>query len=213
MQLTLFTFGTYGDVRPYVALGGALQNAGYTVQVATAEKYRSIIEQAHLPFQPLSGNPDDLVASFGDMTEGGSPLDNLRQIRALLPHLGNDLLGIAADTDALICNFNMTHIAGTVAEKMKIPLIEVGLMPMLPTRDYANPHIFVTEPHWLPSAFNRATYTPVDLMLWLPFRDVINRWRREIGLQPQGIIGPFALHRRQNTRLQPPSHPKSIRLG
>lgn len=54
MKALLFTFGTRGDVQPYVALGEALKARGVEVVVATGQGFRELIEEAGLSSRSLS---------------------------------------------------------------------------------------------------------------------------------------------------------------
>ncbi len=54
MKALLFTFGTRGDVQPYVALGAALEARGVEVVVATGQGFGDLIEGAGLSSRGLS---------------------------------------------------------------------------------------------------------------------------------------------------------------
>lgn len=45
MNLFITTYGTRGDVQPYVALGQGLQAAGHHVTLATSERFRGFVEK------------------------------------------------------------------------------------------------------------------------------------------------------------------------
>ena len=53
MRIILSTFGSFGDVHPYIALGLELQRRGHTPVVATMEIYREKINGAGLEFAPV----------------------------------------------------------------------------------------------------------------------------------------------------------------
>ena len=54
MKTLLFTFGTRGDVQPYVALGAALKARGAEVVVATGQGFGELVEKAGLSSRSLS---------------------------------------------------------------------------------------------------------------------------------------------------------------
>lgn len=54
MKALLFTFGTRGDVQPYVALGAALADRGAEVVVATGQGFEGLIEGTGLSARSLS---------------------------------------------------------------------------------------------------------------------------------------------------------------
>jgi UDP:flavonoid glycosyltransferase YjiC (YdhE family) len=61
MHITMFTLGSRGDVEPYVALGKGPVSAGYTVRLATHERYGPEIRDAGLEFSPTAGDPRQMM--------------------------------------------------------------------------------------------------------------------------------------------------------
>lgn len=53
MRIILNTFGSFGDIHPYMALAMELQRRGHTPVVATMQIYREKIEGAGLEFAPM----------------------------------------------------------------------------------------------------------------------------------------------------------------
>ena len=56
MRIILNTFGSFGDIHPYMAIAMELQRRGHTPVVATMEIYREKIEGAGLEFAPVRPN-------------------------------------------------------------------------------------------------------------------------------------------------------------
>ena len=44
MKICILTFGTRGDVQPYVALGRGLKAAGHEVTIATLMEFKSLVQ-------------------------------------------------------------------------------------------------------------------------------------------------------------------------
>ncbi|QLH24140.1 glycosyltransferase family 1 protein [Streptomyces sp. Rer75] len=59
MKVSLQTFGTRGDVHPFVALGIGLRERGHDVTVATALDFKAMVEQAGLEFREIPGRTTD----------------------------------------------------------------------------------------------------------------------------------------------------------
>jgi len=55
MNIFIVTFGSRGDVQPYVALGKGLKAAGHTVTVCTAQDYEPFIRQHGLNYGYMTG--------------------------------------------------------------------------------------------------------------------------------------------------------------
>src|SRR3954451_7035090 len=59
MKVSLQTFGTRGDVHPFVALGIGLRKRGHDVTVATALDFKAMVEQAGLEFGEIPRRTTD----------------------------------------------------------------------------------------------------------------------------------------------------------
>ena len=56
MKICILTFGTRGDVQPYVALGRGLKAAGHEVTIATLVEFRSLVIDYGLQHDTLRGD-------------------------------------------------------------------------------------------------------------------------------------------------------------
>lgn len=54
--------GSRGYIQPFVALGKELKKQGHRVRVATHERFREFVLQAHLEFFDIGGDPEKLMA-------------------------------------------------------------------------------------------------------------------------------------------------------
>jgi sterol 3beta-glucosyltransferase len=78
MKVMISTFGTQGDVQPYLALGQRLRAAGHTVAICTSASYRPAIEALGLHHAPIS---DTMLHLTRALLEGGDqPLAVLRRM-------------------------------------------------------------------------------------------------------------------------------------
>ena len=62
MKILITTYGTLGDVQPYVALGKGLLHAGHQVVLGTSERFRDFVEGHGLAF----GHMDDGLLAIID---------------------------------------------------------------------------------------------------------------------------------------------------
>lgn len=72
-RIVLTTFGSYGDLNPFLALGLELKRSGHEPVIAAFEGYRRDIERLGLGFAPVRPDIDrDNLALF-ERALGGGP--------------------------------------------------------------------------------------------------------------------------------------------
>lgn len=76
MKILITTYGSRGDVQPYVALGKGLQDAGHHVILATSERFRDFVEDHRLEYGYMN---DELLAII-DTDQGKDLLENTTNI-------------------------------------------------------------------------------------------------------------------------------------
>jgi rhamnosyltransferase subunit B len=135
MRIVLNTFGSFGDVHPYLAIALELKRRGHDPLMATAEVYRSKIEPAGIAFAPVAPDIGELL-SKPEMIERiwrprTGPDFLVRQY--LLPALEQsfeDLVSACRGADLFL-----SHAAGyagpVVAEMMKLTWLSIALQPMI----------------------------------------------------------------------------------
>ncbi|MFN2208056.1 MAG: glycosyltransferase, partial [Candidatus Promineifilaceae bacterium] len=55
MNILIITFGSRGDVQPYLALGKGLKTAGHDVTLCTAEQFEPLIRENGLNYGYMTG--------------------------------------------------------------------------------------------------------------------------------------------------------------
>src|ERR1700712_1201145 len=63
MNIGIFTYGTRGDVQPYVALALGLIDKGHQVTIAAPENFKEFVEDFGIAFHPLYGNAEEMMNS------------------------------------------------------------------------------------------------------------------------------------------------------
>ena len=61
MKITINTFGTRGDIQPYVALGKGLQRSGHTVCILSHQIFESSVTELGLDFHPIDLDPHQVL--------------------------------------------------------------------------------------------------------------------------------------------------------
>lgn len=52
MKISILTYGTRGDVQPFVALAVGLQKAGHIVRIAAPARFADFVSQYNISFAP-----------------------------------------------------------------------------------------------------------------------------------------------------------------
>ena len=90
MRVLILTFGTRGDVQPYVALAHAADRAGHEAAVCTAEGFRPLVEDAGVPYLHMGNDMLDLIQA--GMPTMAAPPTALRLIRRMTAAMRASLL-------------------------------------------------------------------------------------------------------------------------
>jgi rhamnosyltransferase subunit B len=204
-RIVLNTFGSFGDLHPYLALAIELCKRGHQAVVATAEVYRTKVEAEGVEFAPVRPDVGDFldnpefIAKLWDPRTGSEFL--IRDY--VMPQVDGsyeDLLEACQGADLLL-----THAAAyagpVVAEKLGLRWLSVVLQPMIFTSKYDAPVLpgaawlkrLYGDGGWLFSLLMRLA-TP-KLMSWAkPLVEL----RQRIGLPPlhsnpilEGQFSPF----------------------
>ncbi|MGH9345886.1 MAG: glycosyltransferase [Vicinamibacterales bacterium] len=205
MQFTIITFGTWGDVCPYLAVGRALRRRGHGVVIATHEEYEPAVRVEGLDFARLHGSHLEVMQSDAGrawLKSGAKPLQFALAIREIVEPMAHAVMRASLDAcrnaDALIVSA-LGLIAGySVAEKLRIPSVHACLQPISPTE--AHPSIVFPDWSWLPGPlrrrYNLVSHHLSQQALWQVLRPAINRARaKEADLPPLPLAGPFGAMR------------------
>jgi sterol 3beta-glucosyltransferase len=194
MKITIAAIGSRGDIQPYIALGVALQKAGYEVTLSAPAMFRDLVAAYGLRHLPISVNPQQIMEhpSMQAASKSGNPFLLMRSMfREGLPLIQKYLEEVYSncqDCEAVI----LTQIpfgAYDAAEKRKIPFLQAGLGPLFPTAAF--PMIGMNFPNLRIGFVNRLTYGLLDQGFWQFFRPFQNTWRKEkLGLPPLPLGGP-----------------------
>jgi len=136
-KIVIATFGSLGDLHPFVALAHALKRDGFAPVIATCGAYREYIAGEGLDFTPVRPDADDLTARLGmDMGEIARRMaknDAFLFDTLIFPHLREsyDDLMAASEGAAAIVSHSLAFSARLVAEARGLPLVTVLLSPMM----------------------------------------------------------------------------------
>jgi UDP:flavonoid glycosyltransferase YjiC (YdhE family) len=188
MRIVFTTFGSLGDLHPYLAIAIEMKRRGYEAVIATSRLYREKVESEGIRFAPV--RPDlenfedrsDMVAKVMDAHRGPEFL--FREL--LMPALRDsfhDVMSAVEDADLLVGHIAMfaTPIA---AELLKKRWISIALQPAI--------FFSATDPPYFPPFGPLPRISPVIARsIFAMVRGITARWirpvqtlRRELGLPP-----------------------------
>ena len=190
MKITILTYGSRGDVQPFLPLSLGLVKRGHSVKLAAPRRFRELVEGYGIQFIPLTGEPDDLSRRFND-----AGFNSIKMVREFLSHaveIGADVSRqteeACKDVDLIIHTF--AHVVGahSLARDMNIPDIHIQTFPMFtPTGDYPN----VTLPDPKLRAINRFTHLLSQKITWWTSLLGYEQVRRRAGLPRRKLCFPF----------------------
>ena len=201
-KILIATFGSLGDIYPFVALGQALQREGFAVVVATSETYRDLIIGEGLCFAAIRPDVEEaterLGMDLGEIARRMSADDGFLFQRLIFPFLHEafeQLYAVSEGAVAVVAH-SIAFAAHAVAEKRGLPLFVVTLSPLMLYSAYDPPlgtrAPFVAAPRrTLALAYNRALLRAFawGAALWAaPLR----KFRRDVGLPRRGGFDLFA---------------------
>lgn len=193
MKILIMTYGTLGDVQPYVALGKGLKNSGHQVILGTSERFRDFVEGHGLVFGHLG---DGLLALI-DTDQGRNMLENTTNIIDVVKH--NIILAkkfkplqVAQLRDTwelaesikpdFILYHPKTGASPHIAEKLGIGCGLVTPIPMfVPTSDWPFP---VLPKIKLGGWYNRLSYRIISALSGIFLGKYIRKFRHDIGMKP-----------------------------
>jgi rhamnosyltransferase subunit B len=133
-RIVLATFGSPGDLHPFLAIGAELRARGHQIIVATSALYRGQVAAASLEFAPVrpdrTSNQQDPDFLDRVIRDWATPAAVFRAM--FLPSLREsleDLLGAAVGADAVVTH-TLASAARLAAEARGLPWISAVMQPM-----------------------------------------------------------------------------------
>jgi sterol 3beta-glucosyltransferase len=193
MKILIITFGSLGDVQPYIALGKGLQSAGHMVTVCTASRFESFITDHNLAY----GYMTDEFLRIIDTNMGREVIEDsagiigiirsifklIKYLKPLAKEMINDSWEVAKATKPDLIIFHPKILgAVSIAEKFSVPVIMANLQPMIvPTNEFP----MAGMPTWnIGRWYNKTTYGLIKLGLGM-YAGIVNDFRQNrLNLSP-----------------------------
>ncbi|MGE5813679.1 MAG: glycosyltransferase [Acidobacteriota bacterium] len=233
-RIVFVTWGSLGDLHPYMALGLELQRRGHRAAIATLGAYREIVERSGLSHHAI--RPDVSVQDRGAYLELVRRLLNARDgprflfAKVLNPAMRDTfedtLAAVHADGGAdLIVSHQVPVTTPLVAEQSGIRWVSAVLLPMafLSEYDPATP----PQAQWLQPIAARhrlvaRAFNALGRRITEPWVAPVHAFRRQLGLPPDGsplfegqhsprlVLGLFS---QALARMQPDYPPQTVITG
>lgn len=145
MKFLLTTFGSLGDLHPYIAVGKGLLARGHSVTLASSEIYRTKVEGEELGFHPVRPDLSGVMEHPESMSKAFHPRTGTKYVitQIFLPCLEEayaDTVEAARDVDLIVSHpvAFATPIAAEIANK---PWVSIALAPSTMLSAFDPPHI------------------------------------------------------------------------
>ncbi len=200
-RLILITFGSLGDLHPFLAIGQELQKRNYRVIVATNPLHQEKTENAGLSFYPVRPDIDINDQRFVEDVTNAKRGPEFLIRDYIMPYLNQtyqDLKDLIGPQDILITH-PLAYAAHAIAEKDRLPWISATLSPTW--------YFSIYDPPVLTKYQNlhkfQVMYPSVNRALFSFGKLISNRWirplynlRKQLGLSNkrhpliEGFISP-----------------------
>lgn len=190
VNITILTYGSRGDVQPFLPLSLGLMTRGHSVKLAAPSRFKDLVEGYGIQFVSLAGEPEDLSRRLNN-----AGYNFIKMVREMMDHaveIGADVLRqteeASRDADLIIHTFSHAVGAHTLAREKNIPDIHIQTFPMFaPTGDYPN----VALPDLKLRALNRFTHFASQKITWWTSSFGFEQVRRRAGLPNRKLYFPF----------------------
>lgn len=188
-RIVITTYGTLGDLYPYIALAIELKQRGHKVVIATSKLYSSKVEAEDIEFHAIRPNfePGLSTEALRKATDSKEGLKYLI-CELILPHIKDtysDLIQVVHGADLLVTQ-HLSFAGPIVAEKAGIKWISGVLAPIMIPSAYDS--LVLSEPH---NQIKSQLFNPlvnssiINLSKYFlsSWSDPIKQLRRDLGLR------------------------------
>ena len=143
MNIAILTYGSQGDVEPFVALGQRLCQSGHQVRLAGPAAYQSHFDLGEIEFIPLPGEPARMVQDLVDQA-GTNFFQMIQSVSKFVFPLAAQVFEqsrvACQGADLIIHSFLLTSTGIGLAQELGIPNISAQLFPVFSsTSDFPAP--------------------------------------------------------------------------
>lgn len=229
-RIVLNTFGSFGDLHPYLALGIELKRRGHRPVIATSEVYRAKAEGEGLEFHSVRPDVGELLGNEKFIQKLWDPKHGTEHLirEYIMPRVAEgfeDLSDACRGADLLLTHA-VAYAGPPVAEKQKLAWLSVALQPAAFLSAY-DPPLLAPAP-WMkhlrlfgPGAMRVAF--AAGKRITKKWAEPIQQLRRQVGLPAATLnpmfegqfspMGTLALFSRHFAQPQPDWPPRTVCTG
>ena len=194
-RIVLATFGSFGDVHPYIAIALELKRRGHSPVIATSEIYREKTDAVGLELRPLPPDlpsydqPEEVSRIITELMDAKKGTEKVFK-EMVLPYLREayDALAEATRDADLLLTHPLTLVGPPLVEKTGIAWVSTVLAPIsffsvydppVPPQMPALYHLLKLSPH-VGRAFLRVARLELK-----SYAEPVYRFRASLGLKPR----------------------------
>jgi sterol 3beta-glucosyltransferase len=141
MKIAILTYGSRGDVQPFVALARRLRQSGHSPLLAAPGRFSNFAARFNVDFVSLPGEPEEISRALND--SGANLLRIFRVLQGytqqIAPQVVVQMLEICSQADFIVHSFLFTVGAHALARSLGAPELSVQGFPVfIPTGEFPN---------------------------------------------------------------------------
>jgi sterol 3beta-glucosyltransferase len=195
MKITILTYGSRGDVQPFVALARGLQGQGHVVKLAAPHKFDELVISHGISFVPLAGDPEEISRLINNA--GTNPARIVTSMRNYIFSVASQVSRAAfpacEGADLIIHSFLFIVGGHSWAREHNIPDVSVQTFPIFaPTREFPN----VSVPNISSGALSYFSHWIATQIFWYGGNSGYEAMQRATpdGSFPKKLYWPFDVH-------------------
>jgi len=185
MRTSILTWGSHGDVLPYISLALGLMDKGHEVILAAPENFSDMIKRRGIQYMPLPGDSQQVIDSeegrkwiaAGDIKTFMKEMGNIFSTRKV--ELRRDALAACANSEAIICGTLMVYYSAILSEKLRIPIMYANVNPVYVSTS-AFPHFVLSSRNLRIGWLNALTYSLVFKAIHKQMANDFIEWRKDL---------------------------------
>jgi sterol 3beta-glucosyltransferase len=190
VRVALVTWGSRGDVQPFVCLARALADRGHEVRLLAPRNGEEMAWAADVPFRafPLDLQSMLLAEPAQRMLAAGRITSFLRwfqnEEKAYAADLRRVLISETESVDLIVSHMFLADRCEAIATARQIAHVPFYYLPAIPSRSF--PFVgFTQRGRWRQlGPLNRVSHQLMFEMFWRVLRDEVSTLRQELGIPP-----------------------------